>query len=179
MRDLVDGGIMTESNYKQLSYRGRIDVVRNGRGMGRYALVAVDSLPKRFLDKIDSIRISPLTLWVKDNYMLRQDALGFYMDSCLCGKRIKCSAAINLAINASMLDLLIKITSSSRISATLFGGKMNWEIVCEFLATNRSNYGHTLPVSRFRLKKLLQSYKMSGLSSLISGKFGNQNAKKK
>lgn len=179
MRDLVDGGVMTESNYKQLAYRGRIDVVRKGRGMGCYALVAVDSLPKRFLDKIDSRSISPLTSWVKDNYTLRQDALGFYMNPCLCGKRIKCLAAINLAINASMLDLLIKITSSPRISATLFGDKVNWEIICGFLATNRSSYGHTLPVSRFRLKKLLQSYQLSGLSSLISGKFGNQNAKRK
>ena len=43
-RELVDGGIMTASNYKQLSARKRINVVRSGKGQGRYALVAVDSI---------------------------------------------------------------------------------------------------------------------------------------
>lgn len=178
MRDLVDGGIMTEPNYKQLASRGRLDVVRKGGGLGRYALVAVDSLPKRFLDKIRSEGISPFTSWVKDNYTLHQQALEFYMDPCLCGKRIKNSTALNLAVNASLLDLLLKIVLNPRISVTLFGGKVNWEAVCVFLATNRSHYGHTLPLSRFRLRKKLLSYQQFGLSSLISGKWGNQNAKK-
>ena len=31
-RELVDGGIMTASNYKQLSARKRINVVRSGKG---------------------------------------------------------------------------------------------------------------------------------------------------
>ena len=38
-RELVDGGIMTASNYKQLSARKRINVVRSGKGQGRYALL--------------------------------------------------------------------------------------------------------------------------------------------
>ena len=39
MRELVDGGVMTVSNYKQLSARGRIDVVRRGGGSSKnYAL---------------------------------------------------------------------------------------------------------------------------------------------
>ena len=46
MRELVDGGVMTVSNYKQLSARGRIDVVRRGGGSANnYALIAVSSLP--------------------------------------------------------------------------------------------------------------------------------------
>ena len=45
-RDLVEGGIMTTPNYKAMSARGRIEVVRRGGGAsGQYALVAVDSLP--------------------------------------------------------------------------------------------------------------------------------------
>lgn len=176
--DLVNGGIMTSSNYDTLVARKRINVVRSGKGLGNYALIAVDSLPKIFLDKIDSVCISPFASWVKANYTLNQQALGFYMDPFLCGKKISCTVAISLAVNASLLDLLIKITSSPRISAILFGSKIDWETVCRFLATNRSRYGHTLPLSRFRLRDKLQSYQRSGLSSLISGKFGNQNARK-
>lgn len=51
-RELVDGGIMTLPNYKQLSARGRIDVVRRGGGAsGSYALVAVDSLPTAYKER--------------------------------------------------------------------------------------------------------------------------------
>ena len=177
--ELVDGGIITESNYGNWVRRGKVDIVRPGKGRGNYALIAVESLPKRFLDKIDTGGVSPFVAWVKENYTLNQQALGFYMDPFLCGKKIRCSVAMNLAVNASLLDLLIKITSSPRISSILFGGKVNWETVCGFLAINQSRYGHTLPLSQFRLKKKLQSYKQSGLSSLISGKFENQNARKK
>ena len=52
-RELVEGGIMTLPNYKQLSARGRIDVVRSGKGLGRYALVAVDSLPTTYKEKVE------------------------------------------------------------------------------------------------------------------------------
>lgn len=177
-RELIDGGIMTKSNYSVLAKRGRIDVVRQGGGLGRYALVAVDSLPKRFLDKINFDVISPFAAWIKSNYQLNQRAIAFYMDYSMCGKRIKCTEAIKLAVNASLMDALLKIKSSPRISDTLFGGKISWDIVCEFLKTNRTIYGHTLPISPIRLKNKLRTYQQYGLSSLISGRFGNQNARK-
>lgn len=177
-RELIDGGVMTKSNYSALVNRGRIDVVRQGRGLGRYALVAVDSLPKRFLDKINFDVISPFAAWIKSNYQLNQRAIAFYMDYSLCGKRIKCTEALKLAVNASLMDALLKIKSSPRISDTLFGGKISWDIVCEFLKANQTKYGHTLPISPSRLKNKLRKYQQYGLSSLISGKFGNKNARK-
>ena len=45
-RELVDGGIVSQSNYQKMASRKRIDVVRRGGGAaGQYALVAVESLP--------------------------------------------------------------------------------------------------------------------------------------
>ncbi len=73
MRDLVAGGIMTEPNYKQLAARGRFDVVRRGGGAaGCYALVAVDSLPQRYQDKVKEVypggAQARLEGWIKSNY---------------------------------------------------------------------------------------------------------------
>ena len=49
--------IMSESNYKQLSRRGKINVVRPGKGLGSYALVEIATMPQRFQDKIkDSVK---------------------------------------------------------------------------------------------------------------------------
>ena len=78
MRDLVAGGIMSEPNYKQLAARGRFDVVRKGRGQGCYALVAVDSLPQRYQDKVKEVypggAQARLEGWIKSNYEVDQQA---------------------------------------------------------------------------------------------------------
>lgn len=180
MRELVDGGIMSESNYKQLASRGRIDVVRRGGGAtGCYALVALDSLPQRFLDKVDLSMMSPFNQWAKANYVLNQQALLFYLDYNLCGKKLKSRDAITFAVNASLLDLLFGIKNNHNVFNRVFGGKINWDIISEFLKTNQSNYGHTLPLSRTRLLERLRMYQRFGLSALISRKYGNQNARKK
>ena len=44
--------VMSDSNYKQLAARGQINVIRNGRGMGGYALVEIATMPMRFQAKI-------------------------------------------------------------------------------------------------------------------------------
>ena len=54
-RELVDGGVMSAPNYKQLAARGRIDVVRRGGGGSQnYALVRVSSLPTNYREKVSS-----------------------------------------------------------------------------------------------------------------------------
>ena len=53
--DLISGGIMTSSNYDAMVSRKRMTVVRPGKGRGNYALVAVDSLPQRYKDKVDEV----------------------------------------------------------------------------------------------------------------------------
>lgn len=81
-RELVDGGIMTASNYKQLSARKRINVVRSGKGQGRYALVAVDSIPtiyRKMVDELypggDTVRLEG---WITSNYETDQAAVAFF-----------------------------------------------------------------------------------------------------
>lgn len=81
-RELVEGGIMSVPNYKQLSARGRIDVVRRGGGPMQYALVAVDSLPSAYRAKVDARFPGGnevlLRGWIVSNYELDQAAVVFF-----------------------------------------------------------------------------------------------------
>ena len=55
-QELVDGGIMSAANYKQIAARGKMRVMRRGGGAsGCCALVAVDSLPSRFQPKVQEL----------------------------------------------------------------------------------------------------------------------------
>ena len=75
-RELVGEGIITLSNYKAMSARGRIKVARRGGGAkNSCALVVVDSLPAPYREQVeekfgcDEARI---TAWVMSNYELDQ-----------------------------------------------------------------------------------------------------------
>ena len=97
-RELVDGGIMTASNYKQLSARKRINVVRSGKGQGRYALVAVDSIPtiyRKMVDELypggDTVRLEG---WITSNYETDQAAVAFFNDRAKTGPHTRESEGI-------------------------------------------------------------------------------------
>lgn len=52
--ELVDGGIMTASNYNSLTYRKKVKVVRHGGGVnGCCALIAIDSLPTKYKEAVE------------------------------------------------------------------------------------------------------------------------------
>ncbi|MEI3469565.1 MAG: hypothetical protein V8Q76_13185 [Bacteroides intestinalis] len=74
---------MTQSNYKQMANRGRFDVARPGKGLGCYALVAVDSLPESYREKVeelfpggDKVRLAG---WVRSNYEVGPMANAFFI----------------------------------------------------------------------------------------------------
>ena len=178
-RELFDGGIVTEANYRNWTNRNRVEVVRRGGGArGRYALIAIDSLPPKYAKRINHIT-SPFVKWFESNFRINQHAIEYCGEPKLCGFHLTVEKAFNLAINASILDLFLKIYTDATLTNLLFGEKIEWSIVCAFLRSNRSKYNHTLPISEMRLKNKLKLYKRFGFRSLFSQKFGNQNAKKK
>ena len=63
MRELVDGGIMTIPNYKQLAARKKIDIARRG-DRGGCALVVVDSFPPatRKISTLVFLTVTPFAL---------------------------------------------------------------------------------------------------------------------
>lgn len=182
MRDLVDGGIMSEPNYKQLASRGRFEVVRKGRGQGCYALVAVDSLPQRYKDKVEEVypggAQARLEGWIKSNYEADPEATVFFFSKEKCGIDLPRETAREYITNASVMNTCIRLYSRAATAQKLFGGKYDWGKMTAAIETLRKHFGHTLPASTLRFRKKVNDYKTYGYASLISGKFGNQSARK-
>lgn len=182
-RDLVDGGIMSDSNYKLLAWRGRLEVARRGGGAsGNYALVVVDSLPDRYKEKVNQVYPGGaqvrLEEWIRSNYETDQNATAYFFDKEQCGVKLPADKAKEYVINASVLNTCIRLYERAATAQRLFGNKYNWSMMATAIETLRRQFGHTLPASELRFRKKVNEYKKVGYSCLISGKYGNQSARK-
>ena len=181
--ELVDGGIMTASNYNNLTYRKKVKVVRHGGGAnGCCALIAIDSLPTKYKEAVeklypggDEVRIKT---WVLSNYEIDQAAIAFFHDRSKTGIDLDEKKKREYITNASVLNCCIKLYERARDSQRLFGGKYNWDMMTKTIETLREELEHTLPASTLRFRKKVNDYKRNGYGCLISGKFGNQSARK-
>ena len=181
-RELVDASVMTQSSYKAMAARGRINVVRPGKGLGSYALVAVDSLPSKYKAKVEELYPdgdrTRLAGWVKSNYETDQSAVAFFHDKAQTGIDLPADKIQEYIINASVLNTCIVLYNRASTAQRLFGGKYNWEQMAATIESLRDQFGHTLPASTLRFRKKVAEYKRDGYGCLISGKFGNQSARK-
>lgn len=181
--ELVDSGIMTNSNYCYKAWKGQIDVVRRGGGAnGCCALIAIDSLPTKYKEAVekmypggDEVRIKT---WVLSNYEIDQAAIAFFHDRSKTGIDLDEKKKREYITNASVLNCCIKLYERARDSQRLFGGKYNWDMMTKTIETLREELEHTLPASTLRFRKKVNDYKRNGYGCLISGKFGNQSARK-
>lgn len=181
--ELVDSGIMTASNYNSLTYRKKVKVVRHGGGASDCcALIAIDSLPTKYKEAVeemypggDEVRIKT---WVLSNYEMDQAAVAFFHDRSKTGIDLDEKKKREYIINASVLNCCIKLYERARDSQRLFGGRYNWDMMTKTIETLREELGHTLPASTLRFRKKVNDYKRNGYGCLISGKFGNQSARK-
>jgi len=182
-RELVDGSVMSQGCYQKMATRGRIDVVRRGGGAtGNYALVAVESLPRAYRTKVQTMYpdgdLTRLKGWVCSNYEVDQAAVAFFHDKSKTGVELPPAKVQEYIINASVLNTCIRLYERAATAQKLFGGKYNWEQMAKAIEALRQEYGHTLPASTLRFRKKVNEYKKAGYGCLISGKFGNQCARK-
>ena len=181
--ELVDSGIMTSANYNSLTYRKKVKVVRRGGGASDCcALIAIDSLPSKYKEAVekkypggDEVRIKA---WVLSNYEMDQAAIAFFHDRSKTGIDLDEKKKREYIINASVLNCCIKLYERARDSQRLFGGTYNWDMMAKTIEILREELGHTLPTSTLRFRKKVNEYKREGYGCLISGKFGNQSARK-
>ena len=174
---------MTNSNYCYKAWKGQIDVVRRGGGTnGCCALIAIDSLPSKYKEAVekkypggDEVRIKA---WVLSNYEMDQAAIAFFHDRSKTGIDLDEKKKREYIINASVLNCCIKLYERARDSQRLFGGTYNWDMMAKTIEILREELGHTLPTSTLRFRKKVNEYKRKGYGCLISGKFGNQSARK-
>lgn len=181
-RELVDKGIMTKSCYDKAATRGKLDVVRPGRGAGCYALVAVDSLPDTYKAKVEQIypdaSLVRLKAWLKENFVVDQTAVAFFHSKEKCGVELPPEKIREYVNNASVLNACIHLYNNAKAVHKTMGEKYNWEEMAQAVDCYRDLFGHTLPTSTLRFRKKVATYKRDSYSCLISGKFGNQSARK-
>lgn len=182
-RELVEGGIVSQSNYRNWVNRGRIDVVRRGGGaVGQYALVAVDSLPLEYKAKVQErypdSKLAHLKGWVRSNYELDQSAMAYFHSREQAGLDLPAEKIREYVVNASVLNCCIRLYERAATTRKLMGDKYNWDQMADAIESLREEYGHTLPASTLRFRKKVNEYKRDGYGCLISGKFGNQSARK-
>lgn len=182
-RELVDGGIVSQSNYQNWVNRKRIDVVRRGGGAsGQYALVAVDSLPRDYRTKVDALypnaKLTHLVCWVRSNYEIDQSAVAFFHSREQAGLDLPPEKIKEYVVNASVLNCCIRLYERAATAQKMFGGKYNWDEMAASIKALQMELGHTLPASTLRFRKKVNEYKREGYGCLISGKFGNQSARR-
>ena len=184
VRELEADGILTQDYCRQLAARNRLKMARSGGGKGNYALVVVDSLPTEYQDQVNEKHPGGAAIllrgWIISNYELDQAAVAFFMDWAARQSSDKASdeLARKYAINASVLNTCIKLYNRSRDYRKLMGEKYDWSMMATTIETLREEFGHDLPASTLRFRKKVNEYKQYGYECLISGKFGNQCARK-
>ena len=181
MRELVDNGVMTMAYCNKLATRKKIDIARRG-DRGGCALVVVDSFPPRYKEDIytrfpetDSVRLAG---WVRSNYEIDQSAVVFFHDREKTGLDLKPEKIREYITNASVLNTCIRLYDNARTYQRIAGDKYDWGKMAAAVDSLRVQFGHTLPGSMLRFRKKVAEYRREGYGCLISGKFGNQSARK-
>lgn len=181
MRELADNGVMTMAYCNKLATRKKIDIARRG-DRGGCALVVVDSFPPRYKEDIytrfpdsDSVRLAG---WFRSNYEIDQSAVVFFHDPEKTGLDLKPEKIREYVTNASVLNTCIRLYENARIYQRIAGDKYDWGKMAAAVDSLRTQFGHTLPGSMLRFRKKVAEYKRDGYGCLISGKFGNQSARK-
>ena len=183
-RELVESGVMTASNYRQMVTRGRVDVARRGGGSNQYALITVSSLPDTYKTKVRAQYPNPgmevLMAWLDSNYERDQKAVAFFSDwRSQCGHAFADEKHVaEYVANASVLNACIKLYENASAVHKTMGMKYDWAKMAKAVEGYRLKTGHTLPSSMLRFRQKVNEYKKYGYGCLISKKFGNQTSRK-
>lgn len=182
-RELVEGGIMTVANYKQMARRGRFDVARRGGGNAdSYALAVIDSLPTKYREAVrakfgagDEVLAAG---WFRENYERDMAAVAWFHDRENTGADLPADKIEEYVTNAGVLNCCLRLYTRARDCQKILGNTYQWEKMAKAVESLREQYGHTLPTSMFRLRKKLADYRKYGYQVLLSGKYGNQTARR-
>ncbi|MCM1439246.1 MAG: hypothetical protein NC131_08630, partial [Roseburia sp.] len=175
---------MSASNFKKLASQGKINVVRNGRGLGSYALVEIATMPQRFQDKIKQkygdMNSEILRMWFASHFHIDANARGFYTKFRFeDGSALPPEHINEYTVNASAIQAVIDVMGDTVVMRkAMKGGPVNWNELAGAINYYREEFGHTLPLSVNRFKKKVNDYKANGYESLVSRKFRNQNRRK-
>ncbi len=188
MHDLTrsdDGGpaVISEANYKKLVIRGRVNILRPGKGLGSYALIEYRSLPERFRTAFEAKYGDPKKIMKQDEISLPNDADAqlFFHDHLLPnGDHLPLNKQEEYTLNARVLNALREMLNTQKVMRRACNNNtpVIWSNIFATAEQLREVYGHTLPKSAARLRDKLRQYCKEGYTSLVSGKFCNSNTLK-
>lgn len=176
--------IMSVPNYKKLAARKEINVVRQGKGLGSYALIEIATMPLRFQERIKlkygEMKEDILRNWFIGHYHIDAKAREFYtrfrFDN---GDTLPPEHIQEYTVNASVIEAVLRaMDDATFMRKAMKAGPVNWGELAGAFSYYQAEFGHTLPVSSNRFKKRVNDFKAHGYESLISRKFMNQNRRK-
>ena len=176
--------IMSVPNYKKLAARKEINVVRQGKGLGSYALIEIATMPLRFQERIKlkygDMKEDVIRNWLGSHYHIDAKARDFYtrfrFDN---GDTLPPEHIQEYTVNASVIEAVMRaMEDATFMREAMKAGPVNWGELAGAISYYQAEFGHTLPVSSNRFKKRVNDFKANGYESLISRKFMNQNRRK-
>ena len=171
---LIEQGIMSQANYKLLSHRQDIRVVRRGC-RGQEALVDYESMPERFRRKVDAIVKDPYKA-VKYNMLAEQivhstEASEFFESFKLNdGRHLPADKRRQYYSDAIVLNGIHELISARSAKRRALGKVATrfWEEISESVQElDVVRYPHSLPANARSLERKYKAYKADGYESLI------------
>lgn len=175
--------VMSLSVYKWNASKGNFNVLRQGKGLGSYALIEYSSLPLRFRERFEAKYGDPEAIMKREEISLPQDmaAQEFFRTHKLAnGESIPEDKQEEYIINARVLNALRDSLNTQKAMRRACNNNtpIIWSNIFAQAEQLREVYNHTLPKSEARLRDKLRQYSKEGYSCLVSGKFGNGNTLK-
>ena len=183
VRELEDGGVMTQAYCRQLASRKKVELARRGGRQG-CALVVMSSLPEQYREKVKALSPDPsmavLMAWLDANYEVDPLAVEYFTDwkSKHASEHVKDDHVTEYVTNASVLNACIRLYNNAKAINKTMGQRYDWNMMSKAIEGYRMKTGHTLPASTLRFRKKVVEYQREGYACLISGKFGNQCSRK-
>lgn len=179
---LIAQGIISESNYKQLSYTKDIRVVRRGC-RGQEALVDYESMPERFRRKVDEIVKDPykaVRTNVVEECIAHSAEASDYFDGYQIGddRHLPMDKRREYYANAIVFDAIHTLISNRSAKRRALGNKAVrfWDEISEAVQDlDRTRYPHALPANARSLERKYKSYKADGYESLVHKSYIAQN----
>lgn len=175
--------IISKANYCALCARGKLNVVRRG-ARNSPALVEYATIPERFKERIrakyGTIEADVLRNWYLKMYEVDTEARAYYSKLELPnGSRLSYEKITEYTANASALKALGRLLDdrTARRKA-MKAQKVNWAELSGAISFYREEHGHTLPKNAQRVEQKYKKFRAEGYISLVSGKYGNQSARK-
>jgi hypothetical protein len=181
---LINEGIISEPNYKQLCSRGHLEKLTTG-GNGRKALIKFETMRQDIKKKIIELVGDPTErakhITFADYIKTDTAAVDFYNNYTLDnGEGLPEKNIREYTANAEILNAIDIVYNSTMAKRKALGSKVKaFDKIAEVIQElPKHQWPHSLPANVRRLKDKLKQYKEGGYESLIHKGFCHKNAEK-